>query len=357
MGNPVKSVTNALTGSVLGPLGGLLGGSSGSSIGNNIAGSLIGGTLMGPIGSLTGAINPSLSGVTGGLAGNNGVLGGLGGNNSSTANTNTDQSYNNTSTTSTNPLTQPYLQSFLQGANNQVMNPDGTLKDPNSVVAPLNQNQNQAIGMVQNQAGQNNPLIGAGNQSMLDTVNGKYLDPNTNPYLQSTINSALGAVRGSLGSTFSGQNFGSSAHEQLMNQQSMAAIAPYLLGQYNTERANQMNATSQVPTYATNAANYGYNNANQLMNAGNIQQQQQQNVLNAPYQQLGLLQSAVGTGLGAGSTTANSGTSKGFQSAPNPFQVNPFANILGGAALGAGMGGGIPGAIVGGGVGLLSNLF
>ena len=349
MGNPVKSVTNALTGSVLGPLGGLLGGSGGSSIGNNIAGSLIGGTLMGPIGSLTGALNPSLSGVTGGLAGNNS-------NNSSTANTNTDQSYNNTSTTSTNPLTQPYLQSFLQGANNQVMNPDGTLKDPNSVVAPLNQNQNQAIGMVQNQAGQNNPLIGAGNQSMLDTVNGKYLDPNTNPYLQSTINQALGAVRGSLGSTFSGQNFGSSAHEQLMNQQSMAAIAPYLLGQYNTERANQMNATSQVPTYATNAANYGYNNANQLMNAGNLQQQQQQNVLNAPYQQLGLLQSAVGTGLGAGSTTANSGTSKGFQSAPNPFQVNPFANILGGAAVGGGIGG-IPGAIIGGGAGLLSNLF
>lgn len=223
-----------------------------------------------------------------------------------------------------NSTTKPYLASYLKAASNQTMNPDGTLKTGN--VAGMTDEQTNALNMIRNNATGGSNLLNAGNRTMEDTVSGKYLDPNTNPYLQATMDKALGSVRGSLGSTFSGQNFGSSAHQQLMNQQSMEAAAPILMQNYQNERGHQMNATANAP-------NWAYDPANRLLQAGEYAQNQNQMQLDAPAKQLGLLQSAVGTGMGGGSTTTS----------PNPYQQNRLAGGLGAASTVGGllsMGGG-----------------
>ena len=201
----------------------------------------------------------------------------------------------------------PAYQQMLSAGQNQYSN-------PNASYGLMNSTQQQGLGMMQNAA--TSPLVNVGNQVMTDTASGKYLDPSTNPALQSTINNALGQVRGQLGSTFSGQNFGSSAHEQLMNNQMMNALAPTLFGNYQQERANQLNAAGQAPNYAFQAGS-------NLFNAGNTQQQ-------AGANQLGLLSGTVGTGLQGGLNTT------GVQ--PNPGQGSGIGNVLGLAGVAGGLG-------------------
>ena len=255
-------------------------------------------------GALTGGLLGGGAGAfMGGALGGSGGLGGIFGGGPATVNT--------SSSSAPNKYTLPAYQQFLSSASNYA-------KDPNSMASGLNADQNQALGMIRSNATGGNGLLNAANQTMQDTAGGKYLDPNSNPYLQSTIDKALGSVRGTLGSTFSGQNFGSSAHEQLMNRESMNAIAPTLFNNYQNERGLQMNASAMAPQFA-------YNDANQLLNAGNVTEDEK-------LKRLGLLQSAVGTGISGGLDTVGV--------APNPNQGSTLGNILGtGAVIGGLMGG------------------
>lgn len=230
----------------------------------------------------------------------------------------------NSSTSTPNQYVSPYITPYLNQAQQLSNSPY-----VNST-AGFNQNQTDAQGMIANRATSGNSLYDTGAQTLQNTAAGNNLDPKTNPYLQSTMDAATGQVRGSLGSTFSGNNFGSSAHEQLMNQQTTQAIAPMLMQNYNQGINNQMQASMAAPGYAA----AGYNDANQLMGVGNQQQantqQQLTNQVNDPYKKLGVMGNAVNIGFGGGNNTSSTGT--------NPNQGSGAANNLGLLGMGAGIG-------------------
>lgn len=240
-----------------------------------------------------------------------------------------------TTTSTPNEYVARYLPSYLAGAEKLANAPYQSYGGKQ--VAGLTPVQNQALGLI-GETATDNPLLSTANRTLESTARGDYLDPSTNPYLQATIDKALGDVRGSLGSTFAGQNFGSSANQELMNRQSMSAIAPYLMSNYQTERNNQLQASLASP--AMTAARYIDPNA--LLSAGGVQQGQEQKELTNeyenwlqekqwPYQNFGLLGNALNIAGGGGGTVSSTGT------APNPYHKNTAAGLLGGASTGAGL--------------------
>ncbi|WP_338910718.1 hypothetical protein [Mycetohabitans rhizoxinica] len=153
-------------------------------------------------------------------------------------------------------------------------------------------------------------------------------------------------------------------HAALANQANNLAYtqANNALNSQNRQHAqiNALNAASLAP--ALNAANYyGYG---QQLAAGNMAQRQAQSELDSqyqrwhehaysPYQQLGVLQSALAGALGSGAQgVTTSAQSRG----------SPVMGALGGAASGAAIGSIVPGigtalgAGVGGGLGLLGSI-
>jgi len=255
--------------------------------------------------------------ATGGLSEVGGLLGGLSG----------PKQLNTSSSSLPNEYVLPYYKKMLEMGQNLAT-------DPNASAASLNPLQAQGLQGIQNAVNNPQGLLAMGTQGMQDTLSGKYLDPSTNPALQGMANNILGQVRGSLGSTFSGNNFGSSAHEQMFNRQATQGLANLYGQNYAQERANQMAAMGQAPAYSMAGANA-------LLGAGNAQQQIGQN-------QLGLLQNVVGTGLSGGLNTT------GVQDNPN-YQT-PLQSLLGlGSTLGGAylMGGGLKGGAASGGTTLM----
>ena len=277
-----------------------------------VKGALGGGLLGGPIG-----------GQFGGLLGSGGLGGGGGDGNTTT-----------TSITEPNKYVAPYLSNYLQRAQDVSRTPYEAYGG--NRIAGFNPDQENAFGMIRDRATAGSPYQATAGQTLESTARGDYLNPESNPYLQGTINKALGDVRGSLGSTFSGQNFGGSAHEEMLNRRSMEAIAPILMGNYQQERGNQLNASLAAPEFAKS----DYNDYNTLLGLGSMQQGQTQNEATAKYEdwlrqqsdpsaKLGLLGGAVQTGMGAGGTTTATG--------PDPNKRNTLADIVGTVAGGAGL--------------------
>jgi hypothetical protein len=255
----------------------------------------------------------------------------------------------------------------LQGANNYVAGATGNGGNPAA------QQQNQYIG--QNVQASQNPYATMDNPYLDDQVNKAQTDL-TNQYKNGTAAQTMAQFRNS-------GAFGGSAMQQTQDQQNnqlagaLTNVDTQLRGNayantqaaagqqaaLNTQtglanQANNLNYTQQ--NNALNSQNYndaqgralsaaslapGLNQANyygagQLMNAGTQQQTQDQNQLNAnyqqwyngaysPYQQLGVLQSALSGALGNGAQ----GVSTSTQSGGN----NTAALIGGGAALGGGL--------------------
>ena len=176
-----------------------------------------------------------------------------------------------------------------------------------------------AMGSPVNQAAQGN---------ITDTLQGKYLG--ANPYLdamiQRTNNDVMTRFGGMLGHNAGYQNSG--AQEVL--GRTLADSANALQYQnYGAERNNQLQAAGMAPALAST----DYQDLQALLGAGDVRRQYAQDVLNEgqkmynyPVQQLGVLQSALGSAQGGGMT----------QVGPNPYQTNPAANALGGGLLGYG---------------------
>lgn len=99
-------------------------------------------------------------------------------------------------------------------------------------------------------------LPGAANQ-MNATINGQYLDPNTNPAFQPYVKDLMGQAM----STFNGQyggpagtNLGNSGFQEGAARAITNAALPLYNSAYQTERGNQVNAASQAPAFASNYA-------------------------------------------------------------------------------------------------------
>lgn len=200
-----------------------------------------------------------------------------------------------------------------------------------------------------------------------DTLQGKYMDPNSNPWLTATAQKAMGDISNNY-RTGTGVNtdaaaaragaFGGSAWQQQVNANeralgdSLGNAANQFYGQnYFNERNNQMSAMNMMPTMQ----NMGYTDAEKLMGVGDNFRQYQQDLLNAQYgdwqeaqnypaKTLDIFGNALRATMGAGGTqtTSQSGA----------YQPSRFANAAGGAMAGFGIGG-LPGAALGGLGGLL----
>lgn len=263
-----------------------------------------------------------------------GLLGGSG----------SDEKQTTTSQNSTSTTSYPdWVQSAGANYYNQSANAAnrGYQSNPYLKQAGWTQDQTDAQQMIRDTAKNGNSTYQAANQNMTDTLNGKYLSPDSNPYLKNTVNTALDAIQGRVGSTFAmGGGFGGSANqEQLQRGLGETANSMYSAN-YNNERSRQMQAASMAP--AMQAA--GYTDADALNNLGAQEQQYNQNDINNAYtdwqnqwnypkEQLQYLANGLtGAMQSSNKTQATTGTST------NPYFTNTGGNIIGGMTSGLAMG-------------------
>lgn len=220
--------------------------------------------------------------------------------------------------------TKPYLSPYLARASELSGKP--YQEYGGQTVAGLNQNQQQAFGMVQNRATNGSSVSKNANWNATNTLGGQYLDPATNPWLSKTYDAAASdmtrnysnAVVPGINGTFSqAGRYGSGAHQQAIGDagrtlsSQLGNMGTQLYGQnYAQERGNQMNVMGMSPQLA----NADYNDASMLMGAGDAQRAFQQEGLadaytrwqqaqQAPYSNLDVMGNAIQTTMGAGGKT------------------------------------------------------
>jgi hypothetical protein len=253
-----------------------------------------------------------------------------------------------TSTTKTEPP--DYVKPYSVGYLNQASNVANLPYQPytGARIADFSPSQQLGFGMQTQNAINSAPLADQSNRSLNDTINGNYLNANSNPYLSGAVNQALGDVQSRVNSQFSGNNYGSTAHEQWLGQNLADRALPIYAQNYQNERGNQLNASMYAPGLVNG-------NVASMMQGGGQQQalnqslndlgfSEYQNALGFPYQQLNTMGGALGASSGYGSTTG-----------PNPYQTNGLASALGGAASGGALGGmaaGASGGAIGGPMGM-----
>jgi hypothetical protein len=234
-----------------------------------------------------------------------------------------------TSTTSAPSWVQDAGKTYLDRANQVSTTPYNP--SPSQVAGP-NAMQSTAWGAIQNRAMQGSPVMGAANDTLTQTLNGGFMG--SNPYLDGMVDKAQGDVvrnynhvarPNQAASMIRSGSFGNSGIEQMTRDQdqdlmgTLGNISTQIRGgNYEAERGRMQNALGYAPQFAQQ----DYNDANQLLQAGNQQNQfaQQQALQNKewwneaqqyPAQQLGLFGNAIGNVMGSGrtNTTETPGTS------------------------------------------------
>ena len=201
-----------------------------------------------------------------------------------------------------------------------------------------------------------NPLLASSQGEVNKILQGQYLSPTSNPYLQNLYNQMAGDVTSGVQSQFSKAGRLGSAANQAVLADELGQLANQVYGdQYNQERANMMAATQLAPSLA--AADYqdiqalgGVGQTKEAMEMAKIQDamarfdfEQQK-----PYYKLREYLASIGASVPQ--TTAQT----------RPVFRNTGAGILGGAMQGAEMAGMIPGMGAGMGAiggGLLGGFF
>lgn len=177
--------------------------------------------------------------------------------------------------------------------------------------ADLNGTQNVGIGMIQDRALNGSATMGNAESNLNQFIQGG----NTNPYLDSMVQKAQDSVKSNFNT--SAVNSGSFGNSGLQQQYAagLTDVATQMYGNaYNTDQSNRMQAIGMAPTFG----NAAYQDAGQLLNAGNLQQQQVQNNLdfgyqqyqdaqNTPYKKLQTIGGVVGQAQGSTSTTSGGG--------------------------------------------------
>jgi hypothetical protein len=197
---------------------------------------------------------------------------------------------------------QPYLtQELGQGTALQ----QSAINNPQSMVAPMTPTQQQGIQSIQNTATSNiNPSASAAAANQFET-SGALLNPNENPYLQNTFNLASQSVQNNIDSQFAGS--GSNVQNSIpVQSDEMNNLATQL---YGGAYGQGLQAMTQASALAPQIQQGTYIPGQELYQAGSLGQQQQQQVINAPYNALswysGLL-GLNGSSMG-GSSQSNNG--------------------------------------------------
>lgn len=205
---------------------------------------------------------------------------------------------------------QPYLQ--------QVFGRAQDLYQTQPAISPYSQ---QAIDAMAARGARGSPTSQAMAQNLTDTLNGRYLDPSSNPYLAQAVSDALGQAKSQVVSLYGGQGTpgeqlnNSGFQEQLTRTLANTAL-PIYAQNYAAERNNQLQAAALAP----NAAALDYQDIAAIAAAG-----QQQT--DSPWQALARYQAALAGNYGGQS---NSTTQR-------PVFTNPFATLLGLGIGGAGL--------------------
>jgi hypothetical protein len=179
--------------------------------------------------------------------------------------------------------------------------------------ADLNSTQQLGIGMVQDRA-----LNGSQTMRNAEGNLNQMMGGQGNPYLDAMVNKAQGSVLGNANQAQarSGSFGNSGIAEQAARQ--MGDVATTMYGQaYDGDQARRMQAIGMAPTFG----NAAYGDASQLMNAGQVMQDQKQQNLdfnyqqfqdatNLPFKQLASMAGVFGSNLGGTSTTTQNGGGK-----------------------------------------------
>lgn len=177
--------------------------------------------------------------------------------------------------------------------------------------AGLNTDQMAGIDLVKQRAAAGNPLQQSAETALQQNLQGGQ----TNPFLDAMVQRAQGNVlsQGRSAMVGSGSFGNSGVNEQLTR--GLGDVATQMYGQaYDQDRARQMQAIGIAPQLQQ----AGYQDASQLMNVGQIQQnqaqqqkdfgyQQFQEQQNLPYKQLAAMAGPFGSGLGQTQTTSGGG--------------------------------------------------
>lgn len=240
---------------------------------------------------------------------------------------------------------QPYGNLYAQQGYNLSQQPYQAY--PYETVAPFTQDQNAAMDQVRQRAMSGSPVVNAAQQQQLDTINGQYLDPNTNPYLQQTYDQAADRVTDSFARGTAAQTdarfaragaFGGSAWNEMQgaNQQALGdSLGGLAANIYGNNYANERSRQQQASQFSPNFAAQDYRDADALLNVGGMQQQQGQQYLTDdysrfnqaqqyPYQQFQTFGQLFNPNLGSQTTATTPGVSAG-------------AGLLGGAMGGTGI--------------------
>lgn len=179
-------------------------------------------------------------------------------------------------------------------------------------VADMNWYQNVALNQIAGQS-QNNAI-----QQQSESALSSMLSDQTNPYLDGLVQKAQDSVKSNFNTNqVNSGSFGNSGVQQTLAQ-GLGDVASQMYGNaYNTNQANRLQAIGQ----SAGVQNAAYTNANQLLNAGNMVQNNAQDQLDFNYQQylnqqdyplkqMQALTGVLGQNMGSTTTTTQSGGGK-----------------------------------------------
>jgi hypothetical protein len=195
---------------------------------------------------------------------------------------------------------QPYLQDLFSRGQQQSYQPR---------VAPQSGYTQQAISGRAAEGSNPGSLTNQAQGLYGSTIRGDYL--NSNPYLDASVQRALGQTRTAVNANFQGDNYGSSAHQEWLGNSLADTALPYYMNAYEGERGRQMQAASGAPAMAE--AGLG-----QTERAGAMQDLYSQKQYDANWDALARYQALIQGGYG-GSSSGNQPYSQG----------NDLANMAG----------------------------
>lgn len=175
--------------------------------------------------------------------------------------------------------------------------------------ADLNANQNAAIGKIQDRATNGSATMDNAESNLNDMISGG----STNPYLDKAVQKAQDSVTSNFNTAAVNSGSFGNTGTQAQYAKNLDDTATSMYGAaYDADRNRQLQAIQSAPTFG----NQAYNDANQLMTAGQTQQDQTQQNLdygysqyqdeqNLPYKQLAAMSGVFGSNLGANSTTSS----------------------------------------------------
>lgn len=186
-----------------------------------------------------------------------------------------------------------FIQGYLKNGINDLVslynnNRNAPAYYPGSTVAPFSSTTEQALQAMEARGAGGSPLTKGAQGMLTDTVNGKYLDPTTNPQYLSALNAShqpyvdqfMGTVLPGVTSAFEGSGrTGSPAHQMAvdravtgLNRTITDADAKAGSDYYTNARTQQIQAAGLAPSLA----NQDYIDINQLGTAGEARDNQAQ---------------------------------------------------------------------------------